>query len=311
MSDWYDEGWAWAMIALVSLIIIGISGKTQDPILPLFFSTGPAAVYWQNTQGTCTWDTTSGIASRQPDAKNPNQKIKSLTPENEIVELYQRGGQSGGRLHWFWNLTDDNGAFVNSDWKYTSTTQESENTKDANEIAKLQPQYWCKKAVEASNNNYYQKDETNPGKWAYRYQEPEALHTVLTYYDETTNQNGDYVYINGRCRRIYKDSNDLPITAADQCDSLALQRSGNPDVVRGFYWMSDLCVEDSGTCPYIFGKSPMTSHTPEYVLATASLWITVLLWIVSFGVFFLRHTAYKARKMKTEKRGKIFQMDAF
>ena len=50
MADWYDEGWAWAMIALVSLIIIVISGKTQDPILPLFFSAGPAGVFYQNTQ---------------------------------------------------------------------------------------------------------------------------------------------------------------------------------------------------------------------------------------------------------------------
>ena len=93
MSDWYDEGWAWAMIALVSLVIIVISGKTKDPILPLFFSIGPAGIFWQNTMGTCNWDTTSGIAIRKPDAVSSNQRIKSQTPANGIQEFVMHGNR--------------------------------------------------------------------------------------------------------------------------------------------------------------------------------------------------------------------------
>jgi hypothetical protein len=297
MSDWYDEGWAWAMIALVSLVIIVISGKTKDPILPLFFSIGPAGIFWQNTMGTCNWDTTSGIAIRKPDAVSSNQRIKSQTPANGIQEFYQRGGNSGGRLQWFWNLTDDQGHIVNDDdWAY----QGPQNGTDGS--IKLQPAYWCKKAVIRGNNNYYTPDQLNLGPWAFRYQDD----MPLTYYDETRNLNGDYFYMKGRCRRIYKDAQGLPVTAADQCDNLGLQRSGNPDVVRGFYWMEDLCIEDSGTCPYVFGKSPSTSHTPEYVLATATLYMTIILWIVSLGLFGLRYLAYQARKEKKQKVHDIF-----
>ncbi len=75
--------------------------------------------------------------------------------------------------------------------------------------------------------------------------------------------------------------------------------------------MSDLCVEDSGTCPYVFGKSPGTSHTPEYVLATASLWITIILWLVSIGVFKLRKGAYDGRKTKSVQNSKLFTSDSF
>jgi cbb3-type cytochrome oxidase subunit 3 len=99
------------------------------------------------------------------------------------------------------------------------------------------------------------------------------------------------------------------VTAADQCDLLGLQRTGNPDVVRGFFWMEDLCVEDSGTCPFVYGKLPTTSHTPEYVLATSMMWVTLILWLASFGVFYLRYSAYKRRKAKEESRGKIFKLN--
>ena len=78
---------------------------------------------------------------------------------------------------------------------------------------------------------------------------------------------------------------------------------------RGFYWMDDLCVEDSGTCNFIYGKTPGTSHTPEYVLATATFWITGILWMVSLGIFKMRYSAYKARQAKHTSRANIFSVD--
>ena len=189
MAQWYDEGWAWAMISLVSLIIIGLSFKQQDPILPLSFSFGPLGVFYQNTIGTCTWSTTSGIAIRKPSSLNPNQLIKSVTPLVGLPELYQRGGISGGRLHWFWNLTDDTGKQVNDyDWSYvpqpndkktSSTNNDGESGSETNEDDKKLAAYWCKKAIKQGHNNFSPPDvATKLEPWAFRYQDGKPL----TYY---------------------------------------------------------------------------------------------------------------------------------
>ena len=102
------------------------------------------------------------------------------------------------------------------------------------------------------------------------------------------------MYLQGRCRRIYKDAKDAPITAAEECQNLGTQRAGNPDVVRGFFWIEDLCVEDPGTCSFVHGKSPMSSHTPEYILALSSLWFSLILWAVGLLILAKRLQLYNA-----------------
>ena len=298
LGDWYEEGWAWSMVGIAGVLILITSFKNKDPILPLAFSVGTYGMFVQNTAGTCSWDTPSGIAIRKPDSENSNQKIKPLKPESGPNEYYQRGGVSGGRLHWFWNLTDDNGAFVDSSWSYTTGL---ENKTSSVNTDRLQPAYWCKKAVEQGYNN---GPEDGPA-WAFRHQDGKHF----TYYDETRNKNGDYVYLQGRCRRIYKDANDEPITAAEECQNLGTQRPGNPDVVRGFYWIENLCVEDPGTCSFVHGKSPITSHTPEYILAVSSLWTTLLLWAVGLLMCLLRYKRHKTKLAEQRQTEQLFAED--
>ena len=109
-----------------------------------------------------------------------------------------------------------------------------------------------------------------------------------------------------RCRRIYKDAKDTPITAAEECQNLGTQRPGNPDVVRGFYWIENLCVEDPGTCPFVHGKGPKSSHTPEYILAMSSLWTSLLLWAAGLLIFMKRFQRYKGNKAKNKEREDFF-----
>lgn len=74
--------------------------------------------------------------------------------------------------------------------------------------------------------------------------------------------------------------------------------------------MDNLCVEDPGTCPYVVGLSPGNSHTSEYIVATASLWNSVILWVVSFALFALRMKAWKGKRAKKTEGVNMFAPSA-
>lgn len=67
--------------------------------------------------------------------------------------------------------------------------------------------------------------------------------------------------------------------------------------------MENLCVEDPGTCPYAAVLSPTYSHTSEYIVATASLWISVVLWLVGFVLLLYRVLAWMFLKQDKKKQG--------
>lgn len=121
----------------------------------------------------------------------------------------------------------------------------------------------------------------------------------LTYYDKNTNPLGDYKFVNGRCRRIYKDKTKNPITDSAKCMALGMRDIDvKKDIVKGYRWMDNICVEDPGVCPYAFGSSPISSHTPEYVIATSSLYLSGVLLLLSLFLLFQRFKSWKKSKKK-------------
>ena len=121
----------------------------------------------------------------------------------------------------------------------------------------------------------------------------------LTYYDKNNNPLGDYKFTNGKCRRIYKDKTNKPITDSAKCMSLGLRDIDvRKDIVKGYRWMDNICVEDAGVCPYIMAASPISSHTPEYVIATAALSLSGTLFMFALFLLFGRFKYWKQSNKK-------------
>ena len=70
------------------------------------------------------------------------------------------------------------------------------------------------------------------------------------------------------------------------------------DIVKGYRWMDNICVEDAGVCPYIMAASPISSHTPEYVIATAALSLSGTLFLFALFLLFGRFKYWKRSNKK-------------
>eukprot|EP00943_MAST-04B_sp_MAST-4B-sp1_P004454 g4454.t1 len=250
MGGFTEEGWAWSMMSLVALVLIIFSHKQTDPFLVIGYAIPVFGVYIQNTLSACDWHTTSGVAIRKPSSAMLNQRI---LPDDR---KYDAGGESGGKLMWFWNLTDSAGDVVDGNYRNDKCNVDCQ----------------CKNAVEKRG---------------------------LSYYDKNDNPLGDYKFVSGRCRRIYKDKEGKPITDNTRCMALGMRDIDvRKDIVKGYRWIGNLCVEDAGVCPYIFAASPVSSHTPEYIIATSSLSICGTLVIFAFYLLYGRFKHWKRSNKK-------------
>jgi hypothetical protein len=270
IGDWdlggfSEEGWAWSMMLMIAVVLSYAANKRKDPCLLVGYTIPVLGVFLENTWNSCEWHTSSGVAVRKPNADTLNQRVKP----SEFK--YGAGGISGGRLMWFWNLTDSDGVVVDANYR--------------NDICNVDCQ--CKMAIESGGKNA----EGKP--WAFQ-----EDGSPLTYYDENTNPNGDYKFVEGRCRRIYKTKKGERITDSGKCEGLgAYDIDITKDIVKGYRWMDGLCVEDPGLCPYLLASSPLTSHSPEYVVATASISMAASLFLLFAWLSFARFKTWKhARK---------------
>jgi hypothetical protein len=274
LGGYTSEGFAWSMLLLVAVVILYGGLKRKDPCLPIGYAIPLVGIFLENTWNTCLWNTSSGIAVRKPNSALVSQRART----KELA--YHAGGESGGNLMWFWNLTDSEGVVVDENYRNSDCNVDCQ----------------CKSAVESGGSN------ENGKAWAFG---PRGRQ--LTYYDQNTNPNGDYKFVGGRCRRIYKDKNDDPLTDSTACSNLGnYDLDITKDIVKGYRWMENVCVEDPGVCPYQYASSPMHNHTPEYVAATSSLSIAGILLI--FSLLFLR-TRFKLWKKR--RRNQVAWKDMF
>jgi hypothetical protein len=254
VGSWVVQGWANVSLSFVALVLIAFTWSRSDPMITLAYGMCMWGIVLENTWGTCYWYLPAGLKARKPDADRINQRSRDyymLPDEDREKKKKLFGGEVGGRLMWFWNLTDDKGNVLGED--------HPDGPK------------WCKHWVERGGNAVDGKP------WAFRHVPLSDAGKPLKYFMKDKVPDGDYIWHFGRCRRIFKDIDGNTVTRQETCNVLGKQdeKQLEKQTVKGFAWLlsqgeaGGMCVEDAGTCPYKppWDMSSADMLTMEYEMA--------------------------------------------
>ena len=267
VGAWVVQGWSSVILIVPALFLVILTSSRSDPMVTLAYGLCCVGVAFENTWGTCYWYLSAGIKVRKPDADRINQMSRDYyLYDDETREKKKNlfGGEIGGRLMWFWNLTDDRG------------NELGENHRDG---AK-----WCKHWVEKGGFT----QEGRP--WAFRHIGKYAGQP-LKYYIKDVVPDGDYVWHFGRCRRIFKDIDGERITKQEACNVVGQQdeKQLKKRTVKGYAWLlrneegaEGHCVEDPSTCPFKFPPPNAAMITQEYEIAQVSILLATFMLMFSF-----------------------------
>ena len=286
IGDWVEQGWSTLVLWVFTFVIIGVSYGRADPMMSLSFALCLWGVVYENTSGTCEWYLPAGLKVRKPAAVRMNQLARNYPFfEEEYRELKTRqfGGEIGGRLMWFWNLTDGNG----------------------NELGFDHPdgEKWCKYWVEKGGADL----DGNP--WAFRHTPLHHQGRHLTYYVKDEVPDGDYKWHFGRCRRIFKDIDGNPVNNEQKCKVVGQQdeKQMTKRTVKGYTWLiqecdgcEGLCVEDPRTCGFSFPPGNANMITVEYEMAEYSILAATLLSLVSIQLMRKLKELQKNKRLGSE-----------